>query len=96
MTKSSKRQQHNKQEKQTKAKLEKLCQIPKMSSSRVNPRNFNRKMKKESLRSEEGSLEAFLPRSPTHMRGCWRICVHYHDQTTPRHPLIKPRCGLSP
>ncbi|MED6127716.1 hypothetical protein PIB30_090733 [Stylosanthes scabra] len=38
--KSSKRQQHNKQEKQTKANLEKLCQIPKRSSSQVNSRNF--------------------------------------------------------
>ncbi|MED6152333.1 hypothetical protein PIB30_090908 [Stylosanthes scabra] len=47
MTTSSKRQQHNKQEKQTKAKLEKLCQILKMSSSRLNSRNFNSKSKKE-------------------------------------------------
>ncbi|MED6163704.1 hypothetical protein PIB30_082589 [Stylosanthes scabra] len=33
------RQQHNKQKKQTKAKLEKLCLIPKRSQSQVNPRN---------------------------------------------------------
>ncbi|MED6153536.1 hypothetical protein PIB30_102954, partial [Stylosanthes scabra] len=39
LTKSSKRQQHNKQEKQTKANQEKLCQIPKRSSSQVNPWN---------------------------------------------------------
>ncbi|MED6137224.1 hypothetical protein PIB30_063073 [Stylosanthes scabra] len=34
------------------------------------------KMKKGSLRSKERSLEAILWKSPTHMRGCWRICVH--------------------
>ncbi|MED6226752.1 hypothetical protein PIB30_106804 [Stylosanthes scabra] len=53
-------------------------------------------MKKGSLRSKEQSLEAILSRSPTHMRGCWRICVHYQEETTPRHSLIKPRCGPYP
>ncbi|MED6152335.1 hypothetical protein PIB30_090926, partial [Stylosanthes scabra] len=51
------------------------------------------KMKKGSLRSKERSLEAILPRTPTHRRGSWRICVSHHVQTTPRHPLIKPRRG---
>ncbi|MED6140111.1 hypothetical protein PIB30_090007 [Stylosanthes scabra] len=48
-------------------------------------------MKKRSLRSKERSLEAILPRSPTYRRGSWRICMSHHEQTTPRHPLIKPR-----
>ncbi|MED6195712.1 hypothetical protein PIB30_040569 [Stylosanthes scabra] len=45
MTKSFKRQQHNKQEKQTKARLEKLCQILKKKKkvqrncTQVHPRN---------------------------------------------------------
>ncbi|MED6153106.1 hypothetical protein PIB30_098390 [Stylosanthes scabra] len=50
-------------------------------------------MKKGSLRSKERSFEAFLPRSPTHRRGSWRLCVLQPDPTTPRHPLIKPRRG---
>ncbi|MED6161901.1 hypothetical protein PIB30_065171 [Stylosanthes scabra] len=50
-------------------------------------------MKKGSLRSKERSLEAILSRSPTHMRGSWRICVLQRKQTTPRHSLIKPRHG---
>ncbi|MED6187390.1 hypothetical protein PIB30_076002 [Stylosanthes scabra] len=37
------------------------------------------KTKKGSLRSKERSLEAILWKSPMHMRGCWLICVHYHD-----------------
>ncbi|MED6115636.1 hypothetical protein PIB30_092579 [Stylosanthes scabra] len=48
-------------------------------------------MKKGSLRSKEQSLEVILPRTPTHRRRSWRICVSHHEQTTPRHPLIKPR-----
>ncbi|MED6209107.1 hypothetical protein PIB30_051482 [Stylosanthes scabra] len=31
--------------------------------------------------------------NPTHRRGSWRLCVLHHEQTTPRHPLIKPRRG---
>ncbi|MED6177284.1 hypothetical protein PIB30_096697 [Stylosanthes scabra] len=31
--------------------------------------------------------------SPTHRRGSWRLCMLHHEQTTPRHPLIKPRHG---
>ncbi|MED6115231.1 hypothetical protein PIB30_088397, partial [Stylosanthes scabra] len=54
------------------------------------------KMKKGSLRSKERSLEAILSRSPTHRRGSWRLCVLHHEQTTPRHPLIKPRRGHLP
>ncbi|MED6115245.1 hypothetical protein PIB30_088551 [Stylosanthes scabra] len=34
-----------------------------------------------------------LARSPMHRRGSWRLCVLHHEQTTPRHPLIKPRRG---
>ncbi|MED6187762.1 hypothetical protein PIB30_079551 [Stylosanthes scabra] len=51
------------------------------------------KMKKESLRSKERSLEAILARSPTHRHGSWRLCVLHHEQTTPRHPMIKPKRG---
>ncbi|MED6223375.1 hypothetical protein PIB30_073418 [Stylosanthes scabra] len=51
------------------------------------------KMKKGSLRSKERSLEAILAKSPTHRRGSWRLCMLHHEQTTPRHPLIKPRHG---
>ncbi|MED6164085.1 hypothetical protein PIB30_086311, partial [Stylosanthes scabra] len=54
------------------------------------------KTKKGSLRSKERSLKAILWKSPTHMREYWRICIHYHEQTTPRHPLIKPRRGPYP
>ncbi|MED6113800.1 hypothetical protein PIB30_074205, partial [Stylosanthes scabra] len=51
------------------------------------------KMKKGSLQSKERSFEAFLPRSPTHRRGSWCLCMLQPDTTTPRHPLIKPRHG---
>ncbi|MED6176621.1 hypothetical protein PIB30_089980 [Stylosanthes scabra] len=57
---------------------------------------FGGKMKKGSLRSKERSLEAILWKSPTHIRGYWRICVHYLEQTMPRHPQIKPRRGPCP
>ncbi|MED6139492.1 hypothetical protein PIB30_084366 [Stylosanthes scabra] len=57
MTKSSKRQQHNKQKKQTKAKLEKLCQIRKRSSSQVNPRN-GKCSPRESERVNKREIEA--------------------------------------
>ncbi|MED6164834.1 hypothetical protein PIB30_093923 [Stylosanthes scabra] len=53
-------------------------------------------MKKESLRSKERSLEVILSKSPTDIRGSWRICVLQHKQTTPRHSLIKPRRGHYP
>ncbi|MED6152432.1 hypothetical protein PIB30_092008 [Stylosanthes scabra] len=32
-------------------------------------------------------------KSPTHMRGSWCLGVLQPDPTTPRQPLIKPRCG---
>ncbi|MED6162123.1 hypothetical protein PIB30_067373, partial [Stylosanthes scabra] len=54
------------------------------------------KMKKGSLQNKEQSLEAILPRSPTHRRRSRRICVLQHKQTTPRHPLIKPRRDNQP
>ncbi|MED6187119.1 hypothetical protein PIB30_073363 [Stylosanthes scabra] len=57
---------------------------------------YFRKMKKGSLRSKERSLEAILSRSPTHRRGSWRLCMLHHEQTIPRHPLIKPRRGHLP
>ncbi|MED6189364.1 hypothetical protein PIB30_095345 [Stylosanthes scabra] len=43
-----------------------------------------REIKKGSLRSKERSLEAFLPRGPTHRHGSWRLCVLQPDPTMPR------------
>ncbi|MED6112735.1 hypothetical protein PIB30_064348 [Stylosanthes scabra] len=43
--------------------------------------------------AKQRTLEAILARSSMHRRGSWRLCVLHHEQTTPRHPLIKPRHG---
>ncbi|MED6137757.1 hypothetical protein PIB30_067968 [Stylosanthes scabra] len=50
------RQQHNKQEKQTKANQQKLCQIPKRSSSQVNLRN-GKYSQRESERERLGQVD---------------------------------------
>ncbi|MED6126907.1 hypothetical protein PIB30_083005, partial [Stylosanthes scabra] len=51
------------------------------------------KMKKGSLRSKERSLEAILPRVPRIGVEAGAYACFQHEQTTPRHPLIKPRRG---
>ncbi|MED6117397.1 hypothetical protein PIB30_109644, partial [Stylosanthes scabra] len=50
------------------------------------------KKKEERKLAEQGTkFGSNSAQSPTHRRGRWCLCVLQHEQTTPRHPLIKPR-----
>ncbi|MED6150143.1 hypothetical protein PIB30_069529 [Stylosanthes scabra] len=57
-------------------------------STRVTEKNEERKLEEQGTKFGSNSAQ-----SPTHRRGSWRLCVLHHEQTTPRHPLIKPRRG---
>ncbi|MED6210757.1 hypothetical protein PIB30_067095 [Stylosanthes scabra] len=53
-------------------------------------RGKNEERKLEEQETKFGSKSAQIP---THRCGSWRLCVLHHEQTAPRHPLIKPRRG---
>ncbi|MED6213093.1 hypothetical protein PIB30_089921 [Stylosanthes scabra] len=59
-----------------------------VSSNTTVKENEERKLAEQGTKFGSNSAQ-----SPTHRRGSWRICVLQHEQTTPRHPLIKPRRG---
>ncbi|MED6223000.1 hypothetical protein PIB30_069810 [Stylosanthes scabra] len=54
-------------------------------------KNEERKLAEQGTKFGSNSAQ-----SPTHRRGSWHLCVLHHEQTTPRHPLIKPRRGNHP
>ncbi|MED6175707.1 hypothetical protein PIB30_080858 [Stylosanthes scabra] len=69
-------------------------------NSLLNKTNEPKKKNEERKLAEQGTkFGSKSAQSPTHRCGSWRLCVLHHEQTTPRHPLIKPRrshqCCLS-
>ncbi|MED6113176.1 hypothetical protein PIB30_068442 [Stylosanthes scabra] len=58
------------------------------------PKDFKRGKNEERKLAEQGTkFGSNSAQSSTHRRGSWRLCVLHHEQTMPRHPLIKPRRG---
>ncbi|MED6115112.1 hypothetical protein PIB30_087083 [Stylosanthes scabra] len=54
-------------------------------------KNEERKLAEQGTKCGTNSAQ-----SPMHRRGSRRLCVLHHEQTTPRHTLIKPRRGHHP
>ncbi|MED6175524.1 hypothetical protein PIB30_079171 [Stylosanthes scabra] len=63
-------------------------------NSLLNKTNEPKKKNEERKLTEQGTkFGSNSTQSPMHRRGSWRLCVLHHEQTTPRHFLIKPRRG---
>ncbi|MED6140453.1 hypothetical protein PIB30_093401 [Stylosanthes scabra] len=58
--------------------------------------SWKRKNEERKLVEQGMKFGSNYAQSPTHRRGSWRLCVLQHKQTTPRHPLIKPRRDHQP